>query len=304
MHDIARRVYDTDGVSPTLHTCGGGNLEPKILEPHTAAMRGRNPDNPSDRTAGIPTEQRLEIGGKVANTITTVQKDSLVVIPLDEQNHCLRMDGTVGTLTTDGSSPKHNNRIVGIAEPSILRKDQIEVGKQIRVRKLTPRECGRLMSVKDEDIDKLTKNLSKSAQYHCFGDSIVVTILCAIFGKMLVVDWKAKVEELITELSSPPRKAGRMLSTRGKDTVGALRASMHKQGERNLVENIEHGLGYEGVIEMDNPIIIDDTYGYENEPRVYKENCPTLRADRQGLKVIEGQIGATETHIKNKERTK
>lgn len=24
------------------------------------AMRGRNPDNPSDRTAGNPTEQRLE----------------------------------------------------------------------------------------------------------------------------------------------------------------------------------------------------------------------------------------------------
>ena len=32
MHDISRRVYSPDGLSPTLHTCGGGNLEPKILE--------------------------------------------------------------------------------------------------------------------------------------------------------------------------------------------------------------------------------------------------------------------------------
>ena len=32
MHDISRRVYGTDGLSPTLHTCGGGNLEPKVYE--------------------------------------------------------------------------------------------------------------------------------------------------------------------------------------------------------------------------------------------------------------------------------
>ena len=31
MHDIARRVYDTDGASPTLHTCAGGKLETKII---------------------------------------------------------------------------------------------------------------------------------------------------------------------------------------------------------------------------------------------------------------------------------
>ena len=53
----------------------------------------------------------------------------------------------------------------------------------LRIRKLTPRECGRLMGVKDEDIDKLT--LSKSAQYHCFGDSIVVDVLMAIFKQLL-----------------------------------------------------------------------------------------------------------------------
>ena len=44
------------------------------------AMRVRNPDNPSDRTSGSPTEQRLEpnLNGKT-NTITTVQKDNLVL---------------------------------------------------------------------------------------------------------------------------------------------------------------------------------------------------------------------------------
>lgn len=31
MHDIGRRVYDIKGIAPTIHTCGGGNLEPKIM---------------------------------------------------------------------------------------------------------------------------------------------------------------------------------------------------------------------------------------------------------------------------------
>lgn len=44
------------------------------------AMRGRNPDNPSDRTAGSPTEQRLEPNSQgLCNTLTSVQKDNLVM---------------------------------------------------------------------------------------------------------------------------------------------------------------------------------------------------------------------------------
>lgn len=29
--DHMNRVYDPDGIAPTLSTCGGGNLEPKVL---------------------------------------------------------------------------------------------------------------------------------------------------------------------------------------------------------------------------------------------------------------------------------
>ena len=32
MHDISRRVYDPEGIAPTIHTMGGGNTEIKILE--------------------------------------------------------------------------------------------------------------------------------------------------------------------------------------------------------------------------------------------------------------------------------
>ena len=44
------------------------------------ASRGRNPENPSDRTVGGLTEQRLEINKQgTSNTITTVQKDNYAV---------------------------------------------------------------------------------------------------------------------------------------------------------------------------------------------------------------------------------
>lgn len=69
-----------------------------------------------------------------------------------------------------------------------------------KIRKLTERECGRLMGVKDGDIDKIGANLSRSAQYHCYGDSIVTTCLMAIFGQMLDVDYKQKINELVDEL--------------------------------------------------------------------------------------------------------
>ena len=55
----------------------------------------------------------------------------------------------------------------------------------LRIRKLTPRECGRLMGVKDEDIDKILKNQSNASAYHLFGDSIVINCLYYIFKQML-----------------------------------------------------------------------------------------------------------------------
>ena len=31
MFEQSRRVYSQKGIAPTMHTCGGGNLEPKIM---------------------------------------------------------------------------------------------------------------------------------------------------------------------------------------------------------------------------------------------------------------------------------
>lgn len=69
-----------------------------------------------------------------------------------------------------------------------------------KIRKLTPKECARLMGVKDKDSNQIANVLSKSAQYHCYGDSIVTSCLMAIFGKMFDIDYETKIKELASEL--------------------------------------------------------------------------------------------------------
>ena len=109
--------YDENALSPNITTVeGGGTHQIKICtESQIVAMRGRNPDNPSDRTAGSQTEQRLEVNMQgTSNCLTSVQKDNMVlesVLAIDEQNMNVRKE-TFVTLTTDGSSPKHNNRVM------------------------------------------------------------------------------------------------------------------------------------------------------------------------------------------------
>ena len=60
--------------------------------------------------------------------------------------------------------------------------------ENLRIRKLTPKECFRLMGVKDKDFDKVAQNQSNASLYHLAGDSIVVNVLIAIFRQMIGED--------------------------------------------------------------------------------------------------------------------
>lgn len=53
-----------------------------------------------------------------------------------------------------------------------------------RIRKLTERECGRLMCVSDENISKMKKVNSNSQLYKQFGNSIVVLCMVAMFSNL------------------------------------------------------------------------------------------------------------------------
>ena len=64
-----------------------------------------------------------------------------------------------------------------------------------RIRKLTPRECFRLMGVSDADIDKIqAAGISKSQQYKMAGNSIVVNCLAAIFRQLFIGNFNKVVQ--------------------------------------------------------------------------------------------------------------
>ena len=119
------------------------------------------------------------------NTSSKFQDNNFVAEPLalDEQNGYIRTDGTVGTLTTDGSSPKHNNRVI---EPQVKVVGKINSSQEgVKIRKLTPKECWRLMGFDDADFDKAARHNSNAQLYKQAGNSIVVDVLAHIFTQML-----------------------------------------------------------------------------------------------------------------------
>lgn len=66
----------------------------------------------------------------------------------------------------------------------------MEENKTLRIRKLTPKECFRLMGLKDKDIDLIIEHQTNASAYHLAGDSIVSTCLMALFGQLLGIDYK------------------------------------------------------------------------------------------------------------------
>ena len=56
--------------------------------------------------------------------------------------------------------------------------------KDYGVFKLSPRECGRLMGMTDEDISKMAEVNSNTQLYKQFGNSIVVPVLMALFSQL------------------------------------------------------------------------------------------------------------------------
>ena len=219
----AGSVWDTSKISPTLDTMQGGWRQPCIIDndksyieykgkkielPCICASRGRNPENPTSRIAGLPTEQRLEFNTKgTANTITTVQKDNYVVEPanliIEEMKKKDNLDfvGGIGNKDWVGDNKKlsrnypQGNRVYnskGIACSQTSNGGGLGGATGLylidyRIRKLTPRECFRLMGMKDDDIDKIQEaGISNTQQYKMAGNSIVVNVLEAIFKELFL----------------------------------------------------------------------------------------------------------------------
>lgn len=179
-----RRGRVGHGVSQTIDT--KENHCVVTSEPFIAASRGRNPENPSDRTVGAPTEQRLEPNRQgICNTLTTVQKDNYVVEPT---NHPIQ----IGDLQREGYH-EFSNRVYspeGVARTLMGSggNNNDKAGQylmsNLRIRKLTPKECFRLMGFDDADFEKAQAVNSNTQLYKQAGNSIVVDVLEELFCMM------------------------------------------------------------------------------------------------------------------------
>jgi DNA (cytosine-5)-methyltransferase 1 len=181
--ESANRVYGTQGICPTLPTCGGGNIQPKIME--CVAMRGRGEKN----------EQQLEIrSDECTNSITTVQKDNMCLEEIKLIDTLYGQHSRWGVYDQNGTSPTitasmglgggHIPMVFDKEKTDILREWTWEIDGElylIRIRKLTPRECWRLMGFTDEDFDKAQEVNSNTQLYKQAGNSIVVPVLEGIF---------------------------------------------------------------------------------------------------------------------------
>lgn len=118
------RIYSPDGCSPALNCCGGGGLEPKIVQVGNV--------NPSGK-------------GMNGNVFSD--------------------EGLAPTLTTNKGE---GNKILS----------------NLRIRKLTPKECFRLMGFDDSAYEAASKLVSNSQMYKQTGNSIVVDVLYYILVEL------------------------------------------------------------------------------------------------------------------------
>ena len=167
-----RRVYGTDGKSPTLLATTGGNTQPKVCVKGARIVnrrldeRGKRQDNNKD----IPLKAQLELRlDDKAGCLTTVQKDSVLAYPKILQRArgynkggLKALDGKTPTLST--SAWEHNNHLT--------------LDEGTTWRKLTLTECERLQTVPDG----YTDHVSNTQRYKMLGNGWTVDVIKHIFG--------------------------------------------------------------------------------------------------------------------------
>ncbi|HAF29108.1 MAG TPA: hypothetical protein DCG75_08680, partial [Bacteroidales bacterium] len=125
-----------------------------------------NPENPKSRQAGLNTEQMLEPrNDEKTNCLTSVQKDNLVFgcdFRTDEGIR-IRENGKSGTLAARARNDESCGQLASINS---------------NIRRLTPIECERLQTVKDN----YTNHVSDSQRYRMLGNGWTVDVIAYILS--------------------------------------------------------------------------------------------------------------------------
>ena len=272
----AGAIWDKDAISPTLDTMQGGNRQPYIVteEPFIVASRGRNPENPSDRTTGAPTEQRLEPNfSGCSNTLTSVQKDNYVAEPMVIQNPHGFNKGQVREEcpSITSSAFQENNYIV---EPQTEKNLWTETQKKMitedgNVKRYINSDVVDEFNVGDcADISFPNGYNKANRVFEGYSPAINGTTTQSSF----IVKEPIVYDDYNSRISAD------------QDAINTLTCNCGASAERNGVKIIE-------------PVIVEDFY-QSREPRVYTDAAPTIRSERVGLKAADGEFEDVVERIK------
>ena len=156
-------VWDVDNISPTLTTMQGGGRQPHIMCGIDKSLNGTKfIDNANCLTAredrGI--SNRKSEGTAVIEVLGNVNPSGKGM-----NGNVFSDNGLSPTLTTNKGE---GNKILS----------------NLRIRKLTPKECFRLMGFSDENFEAAEKMVSNSQLYKQAGNSIVVDVLYYILVEL------------------------------------------------------------------------------------------------------------------------
>lgn len=161
--EVDSKYYLTGEGAQRLIQAYAARINEAITEPVICASRGRNPADLNDRAAGhVEPLKILQIGN---------------LIPDAGRKFTNPQTGRV--YDPQGLSPTINTAQGGQREVKIIETTP----EAYRIRKLTPRECYRLMGFTDAEFDSI-KGVSNTQLYKQAGNSIVVNVLEAIFKQL------------------------------------------------------------------------------------------------------------------------
>ena len=174
----ATRIYDSNNKSQCLTALGGGQGgKTGLYQISCGAFRGRYEEDGS-------TKQQLEIRkDDKTNTLTSVQKDNVVVRATVQKNAEHTTNGKVPTLTAAAGLGGGNVPLFASEEIANEYKGKyINAEQRLHYRKLTPLECERLQTVPDG----YTEGVSNTQRYKMLGNGWTVEVIKHIFKNMEV----------------------------------------------------------------------------------------------------------------------
>ena len=177
----AGSVWDQDGLAPTLDTMQGGYRQP-CIEIREKTKRGYKEAYEGDGVyLNRPHQKRVVVQHQMIQTLKTSGNDVGVVV---SEPKIIRVGKTK-------SGGQRSEIISGEGISSCLSATDYKQPKQIennlRIRKLTPLECFRLMGFDDDDFYKI-KGISNTQLYKMAGNSIVVDVLKHLFIELLKIN--------------------------------------------------------------------------------------------------------------------